>query len=169
MEDQTPNITPTQNTTTQAITTPHTPALPPLQTEKRTALLGLGGVLVFFSLSWFTWPSQAPEVQVSTPTRLQESPLFATPASSQSTEEIVLQLTSKPPGAYVVGFASGVPIQAEPTPSTLQVPKGANIELTFIAPGFKPELKVLTADKEQEVSVTLIDQKKSTGRFNGFR
>ena len=166
MEDQTQ---PNPENLTQTIPTATTPTNPPqLQTERRTVLLGLVGVLGLFFISWFSWPSaQAPEVHVTAPTRLQESPLFAT--SAPTTEEVTLQLVSKPAGAYVVGFIAGEPFQADPTPSQLQVPKGAAIEITFVAPGYKPELKVLNAEKEQEVSATLTEQKKTSGRFGGLR
>jgi hypothetical protein len=138
------------------------------QTEQRTVLFGLIGVLGLFFISWLSWPStQAPEVHVTTPTQLQESPLFAT--STKAIEEVTLQLISKPAGAYVIGFIAGEPFEADPTPSKLQVPKGATVEITFIASGYKPELKVFNAEKEQEVSATLTEQKKTSGRFGGFR
>ena len=169
MEDQ-DQTQPNSEHLTKTIPTATATTPPMPQTERRTVLLGLFGVLALFLLSWLSWPAQAPEVRVMTPSRLQESPLFATSATTQAAlDEVTLQFTSKPPGAHVVGFISGEPFQAEPTPSQLQVPRGASVEITFVAPGYKPELKVITVEKEQEVSAALLEQKKSSGRFGGFR
>lgn len=149
-----------------------TTTLPPLPTpnptkasakEQKLAMIGVAGIVALILISWLISPSQAPAVAVVAPT-LANSPLFTqTPPATENADGVSLQLSSTPTGARVVCFVGGEPVEVEPTPSTLTVAKGAQVELTFVAPGYEPKQKVVSADKEQAVAVTLSEPKKATG------
>lgn len=171
-----PSAPPSNQTVTMAPSAAASVSAPNRSQDLKMLGAGIGGVLALFLISWLTWPSQAPTVEVVTPPKLQEkppeSPLFTnSPTNPTNNTEVVLQLKSTPANARVLGFVAGEAVEVGPTPSELRVPKGAQVELTFVSSGYTPQQKVITAEKDQqEINVTLTEQgKKPSGRSGGFR
>lgn len=137
---------------------------------KNIAIGALALGLVGVSIAWASWPKpKPPEVEAPScpepppppPPELAELAGQLLPAAPPE-GKVTLTLSLNPPNARVMVFVNREWRYAKPMDGKLSVPKGANLDLVFAAPGYFPDQRSLTATADQPLTILLKEDPKAS-------